>query len=114
MGNHLPFFPFLESAHFVPDMIGLQLILSTRIVSSSVRNVVVPVAVDDEVSVPRQYRLLSTINNSGTLDRGHYTAYAREPSECWWFWNDKATIPASVQNVRNSNSYLFFYEWVNT
>ena len=84
-------------------------IKDTRRVDACADKLVVSVAVDDEVFLPCHYKLLSVINHSGTLNRGHYTAYVREPSGCWWFCNDKAVIPASVQNLSNSDSYLFFY-----
>ena len=42
-------------------------IKDTRCVDACAENLVVPVAVDDDVSVPRQYRLLSIINRSGTF-----------------------------------------------
>ena len=93
-------------------------IKDTRRVDACADKLVVPVAVDDEVFLPCHYKLLSVINHSGTLNRGHYTAYVREPSGCWWFCNDKAVIPASVQNLSNSDLYLFFYgrvaNWVAT
>ena len=83
----------------------------TSVVDACVDNLLVHVAVDEVVSSALQYRLLATVNHSGTLERGHYTAYVRDTvSNDWWFCNDKAVIRASVANLSNSNSTLFFFE----
>ena len=84
----------------------------TRCIDACADKLIVPVVIDDEVSLAQHYRLLSIINHCGSLNRGHDTAYVKEPSGCWWFCNDRAGIPASVQNLNNSDSYLFFYERV--
>ena len=36
------------------------------------------IAVDEVVSSACQYKLLATVNHSGTLERGNYTAHVRD------------------------------------
>ena len=59
------------------------------------------------------FKLLGTINHTGSLERGHYTAYIKMPHKNKWLHcNDTAVIPTNEENLNNESSYLYFYEKV--
>jgi ubiquitin carboxyl-terminal hydrolase 22/27/51 len=62
-------------------------------------------------SLPRdnKYVLFAVINHIGTLDAGHYTSYIRQHSNLWFHCNDHQILPASIQQVLDSEGYLLFY-----
>ena len=67
-------------------------------------NISVPVK-DNEVT------FLATINHSGSLTRGHYTAFIKIPnSKSWLHCNDAAVLRANENKVNNTSSYIYFYE----
>ena len=87
----------------------------SRIVDACVDNLVVPVTMDDEVVIARPFKLLATINHSGTLNHGHYTSHVVDPAnDSWWLCNDKAVTPITLPNLSNGNSTVFFYERSDT
>ena len=53
----------------------------------------VPINVKDEVSFTNKYSLISTINDLGTLNRGHYWAFIKDlHSSSWYSCNDKLVL----------------------
>jgi len=62
-------------------------------------------------SLPKdnRYVLFAVINHIGTLDAGHYTSYIRQHSNLWFHCNDHQILPASIQQVLDSEGYLLFY-----
>ena len=56
-----------------------------------------------------KYVLFAVINHIGTLDAGHYTSYIRQHSNLWFHCNDHQILPASINNVLDSEGYLPFY-----
>jgi len=56
-----------------------------------------------------KYVLFAVINHIGTLDAGHYTSYIRQHSNLWFHCNDHQILPASIQQVLDSEGYLLFY-----
>ena len=73
-------------------------------------NISVPV-VDGEVTIYSQFHLIGTINHTGNLNRGHYTAFTKFlNSGTWKFYNDAAVIDSVESSINNSSSYLYFYE----
>ena len=56
-----------------------------------------------------KYVLFAVINHIGTLDAGHYTSYIRQHSNLWFHCNDHQILPASINNVLDSEGYLLFY-----
>jgi ubiquitin carboxyl-terminal hydrolase 4/11/15 len=62
-----------------------------------------------------QYRLYAVVNHSGTLNFGHYTAYARVGEDVerpWYHFNDATVTPANESEVISKAAYILFYERV--
>ena len=53
----------------------------------SSQDLVLPVSVDDNIIINKSYTLLATINNSDSLNNGHYTAYIKHCGK-WIRCND--------------------------
>ena len=71
----------------------------------------IPVQVDGEVAMRKNYHLVATINHEGTLNSGHYWAYIKDhASASWLHCNDRAVVPANSKKLNNSFSYILFYE----
>jgi len=56
-----------------------------------------------------RYVLFAVINHIGTLDAGHYTSYIRQHGSLWFHCNDHQILPASIDQVLDSEGYLLFY-----
>ena len=60
----------------------------------------------DDVSFHKKFNVMVTENQTGTLDKGHYTAYVKlSNSSACQFCGDAAVLRSSVKNV---NAYLTF------
>ena len=71
----------------------------------------IPVQVDGEVAMRKNYQLVATVNHEGTLNSGHYWAYINDQaSSSWLHCNDRAVVPANSKTLNNSYSYILFYE----
>ena len=69
------------------------------------------VPVVSENNTIKKFKLLGTINHSGSLDRGHYTAFIRKANDnSWLHCNDAAVLSAKEENLDNNSSYIYFYE----
>jgi len=69
-------------------------------------------SLDDSMSVSlnNTYSLVATINHSGTLLNGHYTAFVKDHhSNAWYHCNDKSVTSCPKEKVVNNSSYLLFY-----
>ena len=65
----------------------------------------------DNVEINKKYRLLGTINHSGSLSRGHYTAFIRMLNEnSWLLCNDAAVLNSKETELDNNSSYIYFFE----
>jgi len=79
-------------------------------------NLVIPISpssLDDSmvVSFNDSYSLVATINHSGSLENGHYTAHVKDPlSRSCFFCNDKMIVPCPSAKVENNTSYVLFYK----
>lgn len=63
-----------------------------------------------EVHFNTHYSVTATINHSGTLDNGHYTAHVKDMNSGRWFHcNDKAVVPRKDFTINNSTSYIIFF-----
>ncbi len=61
---------------------------------------------------PATYRLISTVNHSGTLDFGHYYSYIKSDDH-WYLANDTRMSNIDESHVLNNPSaYILFYERV--
>lgn len=56
-----------------------------------------------------KFVLFAVINHIGTLDAGHYTSFVRQHRDLWFHCNDHQILPASIQQVLDSEGYLLFY-----
>ena len=70
----------------------------------------VPVLNGDDSIKNEKYKLLATVNHTGSLDRGHYTAYIRRQQDSWLHCNDAAVVLSEESKVNNDSSYVYFYE----
>ena len=71
----------------------------------------VPITVEDEVSFSRKYSLVASINNSGTVDQGHYWAVVKDSDTGDWpSCNDKVVLTVPQQSLNNTTSYTLFYK----
>ena len=69
----------------------------------------VPVVVDNEIITQKPYKLIGTVNHSGDLNRGHYTAHILDPDlSVWIHCNDAAVVPSSKKPPDNL-CYILFY-----
>ena len=71
----------------------------------------VPASIDNVVSFQQKYQLIATINHSGSLHSGHYTACLPITSSGGWLHcNDKVVSKVQDPLCHGSGAYLFFYE----
>lgn len=67
-----------------------------------------------------RYRLYAVVSHSGLLNGGHYIAYACNPNDSWYCYNDSScreVMAANDENVNKvvpridtSSAYILFYE----
>ena len=70
-----------------------------------------PISVDSDVSYTKSFHLVGYIVHSGTMQRGHYTAYVKERDKSsWLLCNDKAVIHIEGDLKDSEMSYVLFYE----
>ena len=69
-------------------------------------NISVPVK-DNEVTYQKDYYLITSINYTGNLNRGHYTSFIKIPnSTSLLHCNDPAVLRANENKVSNTSSYI--------
>ena len=60
------------------------------------------------------YKLYATINHSGILESGHYTANIfSEHQNKWYTFNDEAVYPTSQNMIVSENAYVLMYKRIN-
>ena len=63
---------------------------------------------------PTPYQLFAVSNHSGTLERGHYTAYVRNAvNQKFYTFDDSVVQNMSTSNVMTKNGYMLFYTSVD-
>ena len=73
-------------------------------------DLIIPVSVDNSISFNKMFKLIGTVNHSGNLDRGHYTAHIGDRfSTSWLHCNDSAVIQCKKSSANNS-CYVLFYK----
>ena len=73
----------------------------------------VPITVDDKVSLTNKYSLIATINHSSTLIRGHYCGFIKDlRAFSWYSCNDKLFFIVEENSLNNTTSYILFYRKV--
>ena len=73
----------------------------------------IPVILDNDVVVVRMFTLISTANNSGNLNNGHYAAHVRNNfCPAWYHCNNAAVISRYKEVLENNTSYVLFYKTV--
>ena len=56
------------------------------------------------------YDLYAVCNHMGTMTRGHYTAYCRNPADGhWYLFDDNHVQPLSEEQLVTAGAYLLFY-----
>lgn len=64
----------------------------------------------EKIPDPIYYDLYAVSNHYGSLNGGHYTAYAKNAHLNKWFeFNDSHVGPASADDVVTAGAYLLFY-----
>ena len=68
---------------------------------------------DFEVQFDEQhhYSLMGVINHRGNLDGGHYTSFARRPSDGAWFYYDDTHYEqvTDLETIKSRDNYILFY-----
>ena len=76
-------------------------------------NISIAVILDSEIVEQRKFTLISTINHSGNLNNGHYTAHVKNNfPPAWYHCNDAAVISCSKEVLENNTSHILFYKAV--
>ena len=70
----------------------------------------IPVVIDSDIISHKNFKLIASINHSGSLERGHYTALINLSSS-WFHCNDAAVIKSN-QTVPADLCYILFYKAV--
>ena len=57
-----------------------------------------------------EYRMFGTVNHMGTLNSGHYVAYAKGgPKDEWMCFNDSHVSGVDAKSVVSDKNYILFY-----
>ena len=65
---------------------------------------------EEDISFTNEYRLVATINHSGTLARGHCWAFVKDDlSDSWWKCDDRAVLKVKPSDLNNSSVYVLFF-----
>ena len=69
----------------------------------------IPLSYRDEVFFTKSYRLVGTINHSGSINSGHYTSTIYDDNlKVWFHCNDKAVL--QTQGIPNKHVYIAIYK----
>jgi hypothetical protein len=59
----------------------------------------------------QQFELFGVVNHYGEIDKGHYTACVKRPSDNQWFlYDDEKVTKISFKDVNSEGAYLLFYQ----
>ena len=65
---------------------------------------------DNKEKVNCEYELFGICNHMGSLTSGHYTAYAKNNGE-WYYYDDPIVCKEdNIENINLSNAYVLFYK----
>lgn len=56
---------------------------------------------------------MSVAVHLGTINGGHYVAYAKKEDGAWYYMDDERVGKVSKKEVLNQDAYLLFYKRVN-
>lgn len=90
----------------VPD---LTILTFARFQGNAKNNI--PISIYENINLEgRRLGLIATVNHSGSVDGGHYTAKIKRNNN-WYVANDSAVYPTTINNVISDSSiYLAFYQ----
>ena len=64
----------------------------------------------DQTRLDNVYDLYAVCNHLGSMSRGHYTAYCRNPADGnWYTFDDQLVQPISEEQLVTSGAYMLFY-----
>lgn len=64
----------------------------------------------DQTRLDNVYDLFAVCNHIGSMSRGHYTAYCRNPADGnWYTFDDEMVQPISDEQLVTSGAYMLFY-----
>ena len=69
-----------------------------------------PIVADEQVCLYKQFTSKATINQSGTMQAGHYWAHIKNEDDSDWLkCNDTSVIATPFSGLSSTSSYVFFY-----
>lgn len=64
--------------------------------------------------VSGKYRLFAVSNHYGTLNGGHYTAFAKNKLDGnWYLFNDSKCTKVEEEDIKTNSAYMLFYERID-
>ena len=64
----------------------------------------------DQSHLDNVYDLYAICNHQGSMSRGHYTAYCRNPADGnWYTFDDMSIQPISAEQLVTAGAYMLFY-----
>ena len=70
----------------------------------------IPISVDNAITINKKFKLIGTVNHSGNLNSGHYTAHIADRfSSLWLHCNDSAVVQCK-KSLANNSCYVLFYK----
>lgn len=77
---------------------------------SPLQNIGNGVSTLDDSRLSNVYDLFAVCNHSGTLSRGHYTAFCKNPADGHWYnYDDSSVQPITEDQLVTSGAYMLFY-----
>lgn len=101
-----------SSVRSAPSTVGHSVTRGKRVYSpvSSLDGRCTSPAGSDAASSDNVYDLYAVCNHMGTMTRGHYTAYCRNPADGQWYaFDDNHVQPLSEEQLVTAGAYLLFY-----
>ena len=95
------------------NQLGSNQVVKDKTNVQCINDLIVDSGVDNDVSFHLKYRICATVNHSGTLNAGHYTAFVKENTssiETWSLCNDKAVTKSKRLCVDNDSIIYFLPE----
>ena len=69
----------------------------------------VPLKLDDNVSFPKEFSLVATINHSGSLNAGHYWAFIKDNTSKSWFKCDDRSVLKVKPSTLTTPHHMFIF-----
>ena len=70
------------------------------------------VILGNDIVEQKKLTLISTVNHTGNINNGHYTASAKNNFSPPWYCSDAAVISWSEEVLENDTSYILLYKAV--